>query len=771
MAATQESSLSLPTPNSFPAFPFNPPYSIQVELMRHLYSAIEHRQVSIAESPTGTGKTLSLLSATITWLDDDKYRARKGELDALSGDDGWCHDQTNDMFLYLRKLSSGRTEADEKEYEERLAAARKREEKLSSPEETGSDEDDSFLPDDDGTMEKETRLCNSAAHNDNQPSCAKIFYASRTHSQLSQVVPELRKLRRETHRSVSLSSDNHPSIGGPAGDEGGKRKYELTGSHADTLDESPETRFVSLGSRKQLCLNEGLKAKGGDLDERCRDLLQGTFNYPLILFRVTSLTVQLEVISDVHIYQSQTPSKTNVCTTFVTKYWHLRKTSKIDRRWKGISDLSVLCLAGSYFASRSCHLALQLLLHRDAREALNIDLTNQVVVIDEAHNLISSLLALSTVTLPLGTLNRLYRLLHTLKALLSDWQQQNLNAVMTVDDLLSKLGGKLEEINFLEIQNYLRKSKAWRNTSFKARAKSEKNGTLDYSEMGTPPLYAVQEFIAALAAATDDGRIIFTHNSSRERNTPEIQIKYQSLNPAPQFRAVVDAARSVILAGGTMSPMSDFTSQLFPHLPSSRIALFSCDHITSESNLRTLIVPRGPQGSELNFKFSNMENGDQLLELGQIVANFARIVPGGMVVFLPSYRTLEKVKNLWDEKGIMGSIRNKKKARSAALTGLEAVFLPSYRCSWSQQPTSTSYWRTKGALLLAVVGAKLSEGLNFSDDLARMVMVIGLPFANLGSAELQERLKHADRLAGQVVPKGSNSITVQQGKSYTRTCA
>ena len=64
----------------------------------------------------------------------------------------------------------------------------------------------------------------------------------------------------------------------------------------------------------------------------------------------------------------------------------------------------------------------------------------------------------------------------------------------------------------------------------------------------------------------------------------------------------------------------------------------------------------------------------------------------------------------------------------------------------------------KGALLFAVVGAKLSEGLNFSDDLARMVMVIGLPFANLGSAELQERLKHADRLAGGgVVPKGSNS--------------
>ena len=40
-----------------------------------------------------------------------------------------------------------------------------------------------------------------------------------------------------------------------------------------------------------------------------------------------------------------------------------------------------------------------------------------------------------------------------------------------------------------------------------------------------------------------------------------------------------------------------------------------------------------------------------------------------------------------------------------------------------------------------MVNAKLSEGINFGDDMARAVVMVGLPFPHAGDAELKEKMK------------------------------
>ena len=110
-----------------------------------------------------------------------------------------------------------------------------------------------------------------------EPSCTKIYYASRTHSQLAQILPEMRRLKLKL-RVSSL----HPSA---VTSNTSKSILQISQKRAvDELDDDdgediagPYARTVSLGSRKQLCINDELRAKSRDLDESCRELLSGTW--------------------------------------------------------------------------------------------------------------------------------------------------------------------------------------------------------------------------------------------------------------------------------------------------------------------------------------------------------------------------------------------------------------------------------------------------------------------------------------------------------------
>ncbi|PBK75042.1 DNA repair helicase [Armillaria solidipes] len=765
-------SLSLPTPDEFPAFPYSPPYPIQVELMRHLYTSIEGRKVTIVESPTGTGKTLSLLCASLTWITDEKNRARKGKMAALGESD---QDDSDWVAAQTRERLRRDMEDQENEYEERLAKARKKEVELrrmararvskkpkmkekSKPiddkeddnvflPETEAAEDDNISPAVRSLMAKLEKGSRRDLLDDEELTCTKIYYASRTHSQLTQIIPEMKRLKlfpvnnQSTYSSAALPR---------------KRVAEESDDEIDIDSAISYSRTVSLSSRKQLCINDELRAKKKDLDEGCRELLNE---------KGDKRCQFLPPIGD-----------------------DCRMTEFRDQILASPKDIEDLATAGrivnlcSYFGSRRAipqaelvTLPYNLLLQKSAREALGIDLKDQIVIIDEAHNLIPTLLALSTHKLSLSTLETSYKqvciyvskfrnrlspvnLLHLkrlvafLDALINytlSWKEDDVRQnqkvdMLSVSELLGRLGNKVAGINLLEITGYLTTSKVARkiaNYSDKQDEKRTDSAKIRQTSKGAvPPLHAVEDLMRSLTTTTEDGKISLSlvGNVGHE----DVEIKYQLLNPAPPFMEVVEEARSIILAGGTMSPISDVINQLFANLPSERLTSFSCGHVIPPWNLLPLTISKGPRGGDLQYKAEKQVDKAVIGELGQIILNLTNIIPGGMIVFFPSYRFLNTSKNNWKTGGVIEKFSAKKKVFFEPDEAKDVDEVLQGFSSAVRSPVDNK----KGALLFAVIGAKLSEGLNFADDLARAVVIVGLPYANLASPELRERMKYVKRL-------------------------
>jgi len=54
--------------------------------------------------------------------------------------------------------------------------------------------------------------------------------------------------------------------------------------------------------------------------------------------------------------------------------------------------------------------------------------------------------------------------------------------------------------------------------------------------------------------------------------------------------------------------------------------------------------------------------------------------------------------------------------------------------------------KNKTSLLFGVMGGKLSEGINFKDNLCRLLIIEGMPFSSIKSIEINEKMKYYDKL-------------------------
>ena len=133
----------------------------------------------------------------------------------------------------------------------------------------------------------------------------------------------------------------------------------------------------------------------------------------------------------------------------------------------------------------------------------------------------------------------------------------------------------------------------------------------------------------------------------------------------------------------------------------------------------------------------------------------AQHIPDGVVIFFPSYAYLDTCIASWKRlsaqpskstfwnrftqtKPIFLEQRNNQQSSSSPAESKGAA-VDSVLTAYSAAIASSN---GQGALLFAVIGGTLSEGINFSDALGRGVIVVGLPFPNPHSAEWKAKMQY-----------------------------
>ena len=177
--------------------------------------------------------------------------------------------------------------------------------------------------------------------------------------------------------------------------------------------------------------------------------------------------------------------------------------------------------------------------------------------------------------------------------------------------------------------------------------------------------------------------------------------------------------RSIILTSGTLSPLDSFQAEL--GLPFKQ--RLENPHVIDPKQVMISVMSKGINEEQFNFSYQNRDNDNTYVEMGRSMLRIAEKTPGGILMFFPSYFLMEKCYDIWRDYNILDKIDRLK------------TVLKEPKDSTQYQLTIERYYGNifeedaTGALLMGVCRGRISEGLDFADNAARCVVVVGIPNA------------------------------------------
>ncbi|KRZ18544.1 Fanconi anemia group J -like protein [Trichinella pseudospiralis] len=731
-------------------FPFSP-YPAQKAIMDRTLRTLKHSQNCLVESPTGTGKSLALLCAALAWQREfSSAQCSEIAVESMpnfneSYDEVDCNAEQSQgfaLFLYILVMK----------YINNL-------EILCSPD-CKRKNMNKFC-----TNKSQCSVANSGAHQKRR--VPKIFYATRTHKQLSQMVRELKKTEYKDVRMTIMASRDFTCLN------------DKVNNHCDKV-------AACLQVKEKNCLYyKGLQTFGQETSilrkhvqsskKRVKDVWE-------IIERNDDFAWDIEELVEAG-------RKLNFCPYFAS----------VDTLYQ---DANLIFCPYGY------------LIDPVVRSSSNINLKGQVIIFDEAHNMEDECCEKASFQITKQELISAVEYLSSNEELVSESKKSlQDNCIQLVKSVIDWIDRKsvIEEMTnhsekfytkiwsgramYAELQkmklhhdaeSILQKSVQKFSSVFKFNNSLDTTGEVFDKKYANQPLTVLEKLILTLKYIYKDYRLTptdsfdcysyklclkkeklsgFTSHSaegwlSKKRlNCFVDSINFWCMNPGVIFQDVSLSARSVILASGTLAPLKTYANEL--GLPFQY--LLEAPHVILPERVWIGATGVGPKHVPLKATYQLAQSTEFQDELGRLLIEICKVTPDGVLCFLPSYTFINcllsrwkkvptncnfQVNSLWSQLNVYKMVLVEPRKNDSDVRLIMDRFTETIK-----DPTKVGP-QCNGALLLAVYRGKISEGVDFADQQARAVVTVGIPYPDMEDLRIRlkmqynnERLKNAKCIA------------------------
>ncbi|CAM9956964.1 unnamed protein product [Ectocarpus sp. 6 AP-2014] len=244
------------------------------------------------------------------------------------------------------------------------------------------------------------------------------------------------------------------------------------------------------------------------------------------------------------------------------------------------------------------------------------------------------------------------------------------------------------------------------------------------------PLVDVADFATLVGTYTEGFAVVIEPTGSVVPGVYEPVMRLACLDASLAIRPVFERFASVVITSGTLSPL-DLYPKLLGFSPVVRTALSMS---TVRKCICPLVVTRGSDQLPMSTKFDQRDDPSVVRNYGALMIELAAIVPDGVVCFFTSYSYMEMIVSKWDELGVLKRVLEKK------LIFIETKDVVETTLALDNFKRACDCGR--GAIFLSVARGKVAEGIDFDRHYGRAVVMFGVPFQYTLSHVLRARLEY-----------------------------